>query len=170
MLICCSENDRDWASKELLTELENRDFSCCLDLPPGLSLFEAFTEEVQRSRKTLIVLTPDFVASEYCSFELNVALSLSLEKVLSHQIVPIVYKKCTAPVELQGRSYLNWEDFSSKSHFWDALEEALRLPNDAGAIVSVREIPLLRQHDELPKSTQPRGSPTPSLQDIPGRP
>ena len=174
VFICCSETDRDWASKDLVTELKNRGFLCCLedrDRPPGMWPFaDSFTEAVQHSRKTLIILTPDFVASEYYTFELNVALSLSLEKALSHQIVPIVYKKCTAPMELRGRSYLSWEDFPIKSHFWDALEEALRLPNDAGVIVSVHEIPLLRQPVELQKSKQLRGvTSTPSLEDIPGR-
>jgi len=87
---------------------------------------KAIAKAIHHSRKTIAVLTPDFVDSEWCSHELQKALT----RIRSHQVVPIVYKSCATHLVIQDRTYLDWEKCHVKPYFWDQLERALRLPND----------------------------------------
>lgn len=170
VFICYNSKDGDWV-RELLAQLEERGYTCFIafrDLRPGDN-WESVCQAIVHSRKTIVVLTPDFVDSEWCHFELRLALSLALKKERSHQLVPVVYKKCTIPRILRGRNYLDWENFRVKSHFWDALEEALKLPNEAGAIVPVCGNPFSFQDDDHSNRKEPRGSLTPPPEDTPGR-
>ena len=128
VFICYSSKDASWV-KELLAELEQRDFACCIDFKDfaiGAAVVENITQAIYRSRKTVAVLSPDFVGSEWCSLELQKALT----RIHSHQVVPIVYKNCSIPLLLQDRTYLDWENCHVKPYFWEQLEKALRLPND----------------------------------------
>jgi len=128
VFICYSSKDISWV-KELLAELEKRRFACCIDFKdfvPGAAIVENISQAIYYSRKTIAVLTPDFVASEWCSHELQKALT----RIRSHQVLPIVYKSCTIPLVLQDRTYLDWENCHVKPYFWDQLERALKLPND----------------------------------------
>ena len=86
---------------------------------------ENISQAIYYSRKTIAVLTPDFVDSEWCSHELQKALT----RIRLHQVVPIVYRSCAIPLVLQDRTYLDWENCPVKPYFWDQLERALRLPN-----------------------------------------
>ena len=112
-----------------MAELENRHFACCVDFKdfvPGAAIVENISQAIYYSRKTIAVLTPDFVDSEWCSHELQKALT----RIRLHQVVPIVYRSCAIPLVLQDRTYLDWENCHVKPYFWDQLERALRLPNN----------------------------------------
>lgn len=128
VFICYSYKDVDWV-KELSAELEKRGFICCIDFKDfviGAPIVENISDAICYSRKTIAVLTPDSVQSNWCCHELQKALT----RIRFHQVVPIVYKSCEIPLILQDRTYLDWENCHVKPHFWDQLERALRQPND----------------------------------------
>lgn len=127
VFICYSSKDWDWV-RELLTELEKRSYSCFIDrrdFLPGMPIAENIAQAIDGSKKTVVVLSPDFVSSKWCNYELEMAY-LQESGQSYHQVVPIVYRKCTIPRILQGKSYLDWEN--RKRNVWDALEKALSLP------------------------------------------
>ena len=159
VFICFSTKDDKWA-RELLSELGKRGLSCDITVMDYFHYvphsFEAVLEAIDHSRKTILVLTPDFVDDDWCiTFGLHYALWSALNRKSSHHIVPIVYKKCEIPLILAGRTYLDWENFESKSQFWDALHEVLVLPNES-MIVSIPEIPLPYQSDHRSKGNSGR--------------
>lgn len=87
---------------------------------------ENIYQAIYHSRKTVAVLSPDFVNSEWCTHELQKALT----RIRSHQVVPIVYRSCEIPLVLQDRTYLDWENCHAKPYFWEQLEKSLKQPND----------------------------------------
>lgn len=128
VFICYSYKDVDWV-KELSAELEKRGFICCIDFKDfviGATIVDNISEAICYSRKTIAVLTPDSVQSDWWCHELQKALT----RIRFHQVIPIVYKSCEIPLILQDRTYLDWENCHVKPHFWDQLERALRQPND----------------------------------------
>ena len=128
VFICYSYKDVAWV-KELFAELEKRGFTCCIDFKdfvPGAPIVENISEAICYSRKTIAVLTPDSVQSNWWTHELQKALT----RIRFHQVVPIVYKSCEIPLILQDRTYLDWENCHVKPYFWDQLDRALRQPND----------------------------------------
>ena len=128
VFICYSSKDTSWV-KELLEELERRNFSCCIDFRnfvPGAAIVQNITEAIYHSRKTIAVLSPDFVNSDWCGQELQKALT----RVRFHQVVPVVYKHCQIPLVLQDRTYLDWENCHVKPYFWQQLERALKNSTD----------------------------------------
>ena len=129
VFICYSSKDRNWAMEELLTELEGRrSFSCFIDFRdfiPGMKITENIYQAIDRSRNTVLILSPDFVDSNWCIFDLEI----SLIRKPANQVVPIVYRECKIPECLEGVNCLHWEKFPQKTHFWDALERDLSLPD-----------------------------------------
>ena len=128
VFICYSSKDLAFV-RELLAELENRLFVCCIDYRdflPGPAIMENITEAIYFSRKTIAVLSPDFLDSEWCNHELQKALT----RIRSHQVVPVMYRNCEIPLVLRDRTYLDWENCDVKPHFWTQLERSLKLPND----------------------------------------
>ncbi|XP_068751430.1 uncharacterized protein [Montipora capricornis] len=130
VFICYSNKDATWV-KELLAELEKRHFTCCIDFRdfvPGAAIVDNISQAIYYSRKTIAVLSPDFVNSNWCNHELKRALT----RIRSHQVVPIVYRKCAMPLALRDRTYLDWESCDVKPYFWEHLERALKHPKDEG--------------------------------------
>ncbi|XP_029188290.2 uncharacterized protein LOC114955591 isoform X2 [Acropora millepora] len=128
VFICYSYKDIEWV-KELLAELEKLHFVCCIDFRdfvPGAAIVENISEAIYCSAKTIAVLSPDFVNSEWCNRELQQALM----RIRLHQVVPIVYRSCVVPLTLQDKTYLDWENCLVKPFFWGQLEKALKRPCD----------------------------------------
>ncbi|XP_068687986.1 uncharacterized protein [Montipora foliosa] len=130
VFISYSSKDVTWV-KRLLAELEKRRFTCCVDFRDfvrGTAVAENIYQAIYYSRKTIAVLSPAFAKSGWCNHELQQALTT----IRSHQVVPIVYRKCAIPLTLQDRTFLDWESCDVKSHFWEQLETALKHPSDEG--------------------------------------
>ncbi|XP_074628262.1 uncharacterized protein LOC141886124 isoform X1 [Acropora palmata] len=126
VFICYSYKDIGWV-KELVAELEKLHFVCCIDyrdFVPGAAIVENISEAIYYSAKTIAVLSPNFLNSEWCNRELQQALT----RTRKHQVVPIVYRSCAIPLTLQDRTYLDWENCLVKPFFWEQLEKALKRP------------------------------------------
>ena len=70
-----NEHDLDWVLNDLTKNLEEgqEPFRLCVgharDFIPGTPLLEAITESIHKSRKTILVLSPSYLDSEWCYFE-----------------------------------------------------------------------------------------------------
>ncbi|GLH06559.1 Toll-like receptor Tollo [Gryllus bimaculatus] len=77
-------HDRAWVVGELLPRLEGRAprYRLCLherDFPLGALVVQNIVECMERSRRTLIVLTPSFIKSQWCQWELEMVTRRVLE-------------------------------------------------------------------------------------------
>ncbi|KAI0239924.1 Toll-like receptor 6, partial [Lamellibrachia satsuma] len=133
--ICYNSIDREWVLTELLTRLKENNISSIIhdiDFLPGASVINIIGESMERSRFTVLVLSPDFLSSNWCLFELDSARThaISLGRDV---IVPIILREIpTAPnsrhlADIFDKSYLKWTGSQEgNSVFWDKLITKLK--------------------------------------------
>src|SRR5688572_192753 len=75
--------DRDWVI-EMVDRLESAEygFRCCFadrDFDLGIPVFQNITKCIHTSKRTVIVMSPEFLQSPWCSYETRIALELDLD-------------------------------------------------------------------------------------------
>ncbi|KAJ0003525.1 hypothetical protein NQD34_008623 [Periophthalmus magnuspinnatus] len=144
-------HDEDWVYKELVPELEERQgWRLCLhhrDFEPGKAIVENITDAIYSSRKTLCVISHQYLGSEWCSREIQMAsfrlfdeqkdvlILLFLEEISPNQLNPFYRMRKW----LRSRTYLSWSQ--ARSHrglFWERVRHALQ----CGAEISNNPLPV----------------------------
>ncbi|CAL8267327.1 unnamed protein product [Merluccius merluccius] len=130
--------DEVWVHRELLPALEDeRGWRLCLhhrDFQPGRPIIENITEAIYSSRKTICVISRNYLESEWCSREIQMAsyrlfdekkdvlILLFLEELLDHQLSP--YYRMRKLVKKS--TYLSWpQDGQNTDLFWQNVHRAL---------------------------------------------
>ena len=124
VFICYSSLDREWVKNTLLKELEIRGIKACIDYRDflvGAYIVENITDAIYGSRKTIAVLSPEFMESVYCKHELQTALS----RMAHHQVIPVLYRTCSVPDDLKDKTYLDWCHADVQPYFWELLVKAI---------------------------------------------
>ncbi|XP_050403178.1 uncharacterized protein LOC126819270 isoform X2 [Patella vulgata] len=127
--------DENFVLNELFPHLETQmNFKLCLhfrDFIPGETISNNIIWAVENSRRTILVLTPDYVESEFCMFEYQKAQHEMLRR--KQRIIPIMFQDIndiehvdkTLQSILDSITYLEWpgEDSPKKiEKFWKRLE------------------------------------------------
>ncbi|XP_005810817.1 toll-like receptor 2 type-2 [Xiphophorus maculatus] len=158
-----SERDAGWVENFLIPELEeqsedgssstnssrpsntssSRSFSLCLhkrDFLPGQPIMDNIMSAIERSRRTIFVLSENFVQSDWCRYELDFshfwlfeaggdAAILILLEPLSKDNVPKRF--CKLRKLMSSTTYLEWpQEEERRPEFWRSLRNALRGDND----------------------------------------
>ncbi|HEX7181503.1 MAG TPA: toll/interleukin-1 receptor domain-containing protein [Thermoanaerobaculia bacterium] len=103
-----SHKDREWVQDYLLKRLREEGVSVSIDSEDfeiGDPSIEAMAKAASRCRHTILVLTPDWVASPWAHFEWTVAASAS---PLERRVLPLLLKDCQLSA---GISQLVYADF-----------------------------------------------------------
>ncbi|XP_061849855.1 toll-like receptor 2 type-1 [Colius striatus] len=136
-----SENDSDWVENIMVRELEQAcpPFRLCLhkrDFVPGKWIMDNIIDSMEKSHKTLFVLSEHFVQSEWCKYELdfshfrlfdenNDAAILVLLEPIQSQAIPKRF--CKLRKIMNTKTYLEWPPGEQQQRmFWENLKEALR--------------------------------------------
>ncbi|KAK9399184.1 toll-like receptor 6 [Crotalus adamanteus] len=141
-----SEHDAHWVKTELISNLEKENGSLKIcqherDFIAGKSIVENIIDSIEKSYKSIFVLSPNFVQSEWCHYELYFAhhklfsenadgLILILLEPIPAYLIPAKYYKLKAL--MAKRTYLEWpKDKRKHAFFWTNLRAALqiKLPN-----------------------------------------
>ena len=133
--ICFNSSDRAWVCNDLLQHMEANEITTVIhhrDFLPGSILEESIRESIDRCRFTVLVLSPDFLASNWCLLEMHLARS----RIISQGrdvIVPVILREfppslLTRTLEgILSRSYLEWtDDPEGQVLFWDKLVTKLK--------------------------------------------
>ncbi|KAF7483981.1 toll receptor 1-like [Marmota monax] len=138
--ISYSGHDSAWVKSELLPNLEKEDIRICLherNFVPGKSIVENIINCIEKSYKSIFVLSPNFVQSEWCHYELYFAhhnlfhkafdnLILILLEPIPQYSIPSNYHKLRTL--MAQRTYLEWPMEKSKHGlFWANLRAAIRI-------------------------------------------
>ncbi|KAK6188532.1 hypothetical protein SNE40_004690 [Patella caerulea] len=87
-----SKNDENFVVHKLYPKLEKElGFKLCLhfrDFLPGEAIANSIIQAIENSRRTIMILTPNYVNSEWCRLEYQKAQHEMLK--LKHKIVPII--------------------------------------------------------------------------------
>ncbi|XP_039704780.1 toll-like receptor 6 [Pteropus medius] len=135
-----SEHDSFWVKNELLPNLEKEGIRICLherNFVPGKSIVENIINCIEKSYKSIFVLSPNFVQSEWCHYELYFAhhnlfhegsnnLILILLDPIPQNSIPSKYHKLRAL--MTQRTYLEWPKEKSKHGlFWANIRAAFNV-------------------------------------------
>ncbi|XP_060102237.1 toll-like receptor 6 [Heteronotia binoei] len=145
--ISYSKHDSDWVKNVLIPNLEKEDGSIRIcqherNFIAGKSIVENIIDCIEKSYRSIFVLSPNFVQSEWCHYELyfahhklfqenNNSLILLLLEPIPPYIIPAKYYKLKAL--MAKRTYLEWPTEKSKQGlFWANLRAAIhiRLPEN----------------------------------------
>jgi Leucine-rich repeat (LRR) protein len=128
----CHE-DQDWVSESLLPKLEGeRNFRCCVherDFDIGVTVLQNIIDCVDKSRVFVVILSPGYVKSTWCMFELFLAQSRmkdnndNLIVIVKHPIANISRLDKRLQVILKLWTYLEWplKSVKDQSLFWKRL-------------------------------------------------
>ncbi|ELU07953.1 hypothetical protein CAPTEDRAFT_127735, partial [Capitella teleta] len=134
-------NDFSWVKHQLIVEMEQkRGFNLCVhhrDFPGGEVLEEIIVDCIHKSRKTVLLLTPNFIKSHWCEFEFSMARSKLFDSG-NDVIVAVILKPLPSGCVtgslfqvLKKKLYLEWEDCDATAQdlFWRKLSDALTQTN-----------------------------------------
>ncbi|XP_048364626.1 toll-like receptor 2 [Sphaerodactylus townsendi] len=136
-----SEHDSEWVENVMVQELEqaNPPFKLCLhkrDFIAGKWIVDNIIDSIEKSYKTLFVLSKHFVQSEWCKYELdfshfrlfdenNDAAILILLEPIPEQTIPKRF--CKLRKLMNTKTYLEWpRDDKQEQIFWFNLKVALK--------------------------------------------
>ncbi|XP_036372498.1 toll-like receptor 2 type-2 [Megalops cyprinoides] len=143
-----SERDSEWVEEFLVQELESTQppFRLCLhrrNFLPGKWIADNIIDAIEKSRRTLFVLSNHFVSSEWCKYELDfshfrlfdkgddTAILVLLEPI-DKETIP--KRLCKLRKIMNSRTYLEWpEDEAQRSTFWCKLKAAMNSEECEGA-------------------------------------
>uniref|UniRef100_A0A8C6TIS6 TIR domain-containing protein n=1 Tax=Neogobius melanostomus TaxID=47308 RepID=A0A8C6TIS6_9GOBI len=132
-------HDEEWVYRELLPELEGRQgWKLCLhhrDFEPGKAIMDNIVDAIYSSRKTLCVISHQYLLSEWCSREIQMARCCSSSHTLSLVIGEVHFNHQKDKALMRSRTYLSWS--GARGHrglFWErvrhALQSGAQLPAD----------------------------------------
>ncbi|PKU45059.1 toll-like receptor 2 type-1 [Limosa lapponica baueri] len=136
-----SENDSEWVENIMVRELEQAcpPFRLCLhkrDFVPGKWIVDNIIDSIEKSHKTLFVLSEHFVQSEWCKYELdfshfrlfdenNDAAILVLLEPIQSKAIPKRF--CKLRKIMNTKTYLEWPlEEEQQETFWENLKVALK--------------------------------------------
>jgi hypothetical protein len=112
VFISYSRADLPWIQAELLTRLEAAGLKTCLDFrdfEPGTPRPTQVQQAVENSRKMLLILTPDYLKSEWDEFA---NLMAQTRDPASHErrLIPLLKAPCELPPRLEFLWPVNFVD------------------------------------------------------------
>uniref|UniRef100_A0A6I8PCP5 Toll-like receptor n=1 Tax=Ornithorhynchus anatinus TaxID=9258 RepID=A0A6I8PCP5_ORNAN len=141
VFVSYSERDATWVKAELIPNLESAAINICLherNFVPGKSVVENIISCIEKSRKSIFVLSPHFVQSEWCHYELCFAhhrlfqegsdsLILIVLAPIPRHSIPARYHKLKSL--MARKTYLEWpRERSKQGLFWANLRAAVKVP------------------------------------------
>nr|UCK81503.1 Toll-like receptor 4 [Arenicola marina] len=135
--IVYSSEDRGWVHDVLVKTLEDQyGLRLCIhfrDFRPGRNVEDTIVESIDKSRKTVLVMSPNFFESEWCRFEFNMARQKIVDEGLDVLILLILEPFPRSGLSrtmvrlLEKKTYIEWtEDDVGKQLFWNKLVSAVR--------------------------------------------
>ncbi|KAM8939121.1 toll-like receptor 2 type-2 [Pelodytes ibericus] len=146
--ISYSERDSEWVENMMVHELENSapPLKLCLhkrDFVPGKWIIDNIIDAMEKSYKTLFVLSEHFVQSEWCKYELefshfrlfdehnDTAILILLEPMEKESIPKRFYKLRKL---MNTKTYMEWPtDEEQQTVFWQNLKTTLQIEEYANA-------------------------------------
>ena len=75
------------------------------DFTSGVSVLDNIVEAIHSSYKIILVLTDQFVSSQWCKYEADQAIIRSLRLTNSSCVIPVVLEDCEIPFKLKHLTY-----------------------------------------------------------------
>ena len=138
VFVAYHSDDRVWVISELIPCLEKKEkLRLCLqdrDFEVGKLIVDNITEKIHGSRKVLLLLSNNFIQSQWCKFEMTMAHGRSVEEDRTSSLVVVVLgnidtqNMCNSlHVLLKTTSFMEWSnEKSAKELFWKRLVASIK--------------------------------------------
>ena len=138
VFISYANENYQFATGELYQKLKAARLSLCLhdkNFLPGIYIADNILQAIRKSRKTVIILTNEFLQSKWCMYEFNMARMENIYSRGDENIIFVVkfgdFDITRASPELQAclesESYLSYpEDVDERPYFWQMLAMSLK--------------------------------------------
>ena len=110
VFISYSHRDASWVQDWLLPQLEAAKARVCIDFrdfEPGAPSITEMERAVLQSRKTLLVLTPNYLDSAWTEFENILAQTLD-PAARQRRLLPLLLEPCALPLRISSLTYLDF--------------------------------------------------------------
>jgi len=115
VFISYSHQNKDRVRNWLLQELESAGLRVCIDFrdfDAGVPMLTEMERAITQSRKTLLILTPDYLQSGPAEFE-NILVQTVDLALHQHRLIPLLLEPCdpsTLPFRLRSLAYLDFTE------------------------------------------------------------
>ncbi|MEO1146893.1 MAG: toll/interleukin-1 receptor domain-containing protein [Cyanobacteria bacterium J06638_22] len=143
VFISYSTADKAWVRGELLTRLKKAGLKVCIDYEdfrPGASAIGEIERGIVTSRKILMVLTPNYLESQWTTFERYLPQTKD-PKNEELRLLPLLKEACDLPLSIGYLSYVNFTDPEELDIAWKQVFRAF-------GIVEVEAAP---SQEEMPR-------------------
>jgi len=130
VFISYSDRDKDWVRGELLERIEQaglRAFVDFRDFKRGALSIEECERGVEKCRKTLIVLTPDYLESGWGELE-NIMVQTLDPANRSLRLLPLLKVECKKPLRIGALTHIDFAERADLELAWRQLLTALGKP------------------------------------------
>lgn len=134
VFISYSSQDKQWVRKDLLKRIEEaglRAFIDFRDFRRGAPSIKEMERGVTTCRKTLLVLTPEYIKSGWCEIE-NIMLSTLDPANRSLRLIPLLKAQCEKPLRISALTHIDYTDDADLDLAWhqllDSLEALKKVP------------------------------------------
>ncbi|KAL4218406.1 hypothetical protein ACF0H5_023142 [Mactra antiquata] len=132
--VAYSQNDSDWVTGKLLPILETEyEYKLCIherDFGVGAYINDNIVQNINNSKRMLLVLSESFVNSGWCNFELKLALGKHIEEdfpVIVIILQEVRHMNTSLKILLKMTTYLEWKDGGAEEDlFWNKLKGAFK--------------------------------------------
>ena len=134
VFISYSHNDKKWVREWLLPRLEAAGLRVCIDFRDfevGRASLVNIERAVEHSGKTLLVLTADWVASEWTSFEELLAHTRDPAGV-RRRVLPLMLQSCDLPSRLAILTYADFRDERERDVQFERIVAGIKEERGAG--------------------------------------
>ena len=132
VFISYSHQDQKWVREWLVPYLQQAMLKVCVDYEsfrPGMPIVQAIEQAVQNSRKTLLVISPDYLKSEWGEFE-NILVQTLSPAAYSVRLIPLLRQyRDEQDIPLRIKSLL-WVDFTQPSELGFQFQRLLAVIRD----------------------------------------
>lgn len=132
------EQNREWVLDEFIPNIEKREsINVCLherDFMVGCGILENIVSCMDRSRCLLLLVSENFLLSQWCQFEMNLAQHRLLETrrdkliIVLLEDIPVSKQPKTLKYLMRTKTYIKWPALGSNSEkqlFWKRLKKAI---------------------------------------------
>ena len=142
VFISYSSQDKDWVRGDLLNEIEKtglRAFIDYRDFKRGAPSIKEMERGVSICRKTLLILTPNYIESEWCEIECIMSQTLGPAN-RNLRLIPLLKTECNKPLRVRALTHIDFTDGADFDLAWEQLLEALK-PNVLTELPAKEAIP-----------------------------
>jgi tetratricopeptide (TPR) repeat protein len=127
VFISYSSRDKGWVRDELLVRIEQAGLQAFIDFRDfsrGAPSIKEMERGIIQSRKTLVVLTPAYIESEWCEIETLMLQTLSPSN-RDLRLIPLLRTPCAKPLHLEALTHVDLTETADSALGWHQLLSSL---------------------------------------------